>query len=393
MPTETVTRLRLGEREILLVGTAHVSRESVEEVRSLILAEKPDHVCVELDASRHRSLTEGERWRSLDLVQVLRQGKGFLLAAQMALAAFQRRLGFDLGVKPGEEMIAAMSAADSAGIPYSLCDRDIQVTLKRAWGGTGFWGKNKMIATLLASVFSREKLDPAQIERLKEKSALQGMLEELAEFLPSVKTVLIDERDEYLASRVHAAPGSRVLAVVGAGHVAGMAERLRAIHSGAASADVSRLDEVPRPAAGGRLAAWIVPALLVAAIVAGFFVRGPQVTLANVARWAIINGSLAAIGSIAAFAHPLTILVSFVAAPVASLNPFIGVGIIAGVVEAGLRRPHVSDFERLNDDIGSLAGIWRNRVTHVLVVFFLSSLGGMIGNLAGGIPIFASLFR
>ncbi len=392
MPAETVTRLQLDGREILLVGTAHVSRESVEEVRSLILAERPDRVCVELDASRHRSLTEGERWRGLDLVQVLRQGKGFLLAAQMALAAFQRRLGLDLGVRPGEEMIAAMAAADSAGIPYSLCDRDIQVTLKRAWGGTGFWGKNKMIATLLASVFSREKLDQQQIERLKEKSALQGMLEELADFLPAVKTVLIDERDEYLASRVYEAPGSRVLAVVGAGHVAGMVERLRAIHSGAASADVSRLEEVPTPAAASRLAGWIVPGLLVAAIVAGFFVRGPQVTLANVARWALINGSLAAVGSIASLAHPLTVLVSFLSAPLASLNPFIGVGLVAGIVEAAVKRPHVSDFERLNDDIGSLPGIWRNRVTHVLVVFLLSSMGGMIGNLIGGIPIFASLF-
>ncbi len=393
MPAETVTRLRLGDREITLVGTAHVSRESVEEVRGLILAERPDRVCVELDESRHRSLTEGERWRNLDLVQVLRQGKGFLLAAQMALAAFQRRLGLDLGVRPGEEMIAAMAAADAAGIPYSLCDRDIQVTLKRAWGGTGFWGKNKMIATLLASVFTREKLDHHEIERLKDKSALQGMLEELAAFLPSVKTVLIDERDEYLASRVYSAPGSRVLAVVGAGHVPGMSRRLEAIHSGAASADVSRLDQVPAPARAGRLASWIVPAVIVAAIIAGFFVRGPQVTMANVVRWALINGSLAALGSLITLAHPLTIVVSFVSAPIASLNPFIGVGIIAAIVEAGLRRPRVADFERLNDDIATLRGLFRNRVTHALLIFFVSSLGGAIGNLVGGVPIIAALFH
>jgi pheromone shutdown-related protein TraB len=393
MQTDTVTRLRLRDREFTLVGTAHVSRESVEEVRGLILSERPDRVCVELDESRHRSLMEGERWRNLDLVQVLRQGKGFLLAAQMALAAFQRRLGLDLGVRPGEEMIAAMAAADEAGIPYSLCDRDIQVTLKRAWGGTGLWGKNKMIATLLASVFTREKLDREEIERLKDKSALHGMLEELASFLPSVKTVLIDERDEYLASRVYAAPGARVLAVVGAGHVQGMVRRLEAIASGAASADVSRLDQVPASGAGGKLASWIVPAAIVAAIVAGFFVRGPQVTLVNVARWALINGSLAALGSLVTLAHPLTILVSFVSAPIASLNPFIGVGFIAAIVEAGLRRPRVGDFERLNDDIATLRGLFRNRVTHALLIFFVSSLGGAIGNFIGGVPIIAALFH
>jgi pheromone shutdown-related protein TraB len=377
---------------LILVGTAHVSQQSVQEVRRIIREEQPDTVCVEIDEGRYRSLTEHERWRDLNVSDVLRRNQGFLLMAQLALASFQRRLGMGLGVRPGEEMLAAIEEARKADIPVALCDRQIQTTLRRAWARSGFWGKNKMLAALLASAFSREKLDAEAIEKLKDKSALEGMLEEIAGFLPSVKQVLIDERDVYLATRIFESGGQRVVAVVGAGHVPGIVRRLNALEAGNADTDLTELDRVPGRGAFARALPWLIPAAIVAAIVAGFFINGADVTVNNLLKWVVINGTLAALGSIIALAHPLTVAVSALAAPLTSLIPVIGVGIPAGLLEAALRKPRVRDFETLNDDIATTRGFFRNRFTHVLLVFFLSSLGSVAGTFLGGVPIFASLF-
>jgi pheromone shutdown-related protein TraB len=389
---ETVTRLTNKGRELILVGTAHVSQESVEEVRRIIRDEEPDTVCVEIDEGRYRSLTEHERWRDLNVSDVLRRNQGFLLMAQLALASFQKRLGAGLGVQPGQEMLAAIEEARQAETPVALCDRQIQTTLRRAWSRSGFWGKNKMLAALLASAFSREKLDAEQIEKLKDKSALEGMLEEIADFLPSVKEVLIDERDVYLATRIFQASGQKVVAVLGAGHVPGVVRRLEELESGRASTDLAELDRVPGRGPVARSLPWLIPAAIIAAIVAGFFINGADVTVNNLLKWVVINGTLAAVGSIIALAHPLTVAVAALSAPLTSLIPVIGVGIPAGLLEAALRKPRVRDFETLNDDIATTRGFFRNRFTHVLLVFFLSSLGSVAGTFLGGVPIFASLF-
>jgi pheromone shutdown-related protein TraB len=390
--SDNVTRLRLGDREFVLLGTAHVSQESVQEVTDLVRSENPDRVCVEIDEGRFQSLTQRERWSKLDVAQILREGKGFLLMAQLALASFQRRLGVDLGTRPGEEMLAAIRTAAELDIPCSLCDREVQVTLRRAWARTGFWGKNKMLAALLASAFTNEKLEAEDIERLKEKNALESMMEEMAEFLPSVKEVLIDERDLFLATRVYQAAGSHVVAVVGAGHVPGMVKRLKALHDGEPPADLTELERIPPKTLVARVLPWVLPVAIVGALIAGFFLRGSDVTVTNLLRWTVINGGLAAIGALIALAHPLTVAVSALAAPLTSLIPVIGVGIPAGILEAALKRPRVGDFETLNGDLTTTRGFYRNRITHVLVVFFLSSLGSVAGTFLGGVPIFASLF-
>lgn len=375
-----VRRLELSSREFVLVGTAHVSSESVAEVRRIVAEERPDAVCVELDAGRERSLTGAAGWHELDIGKVLREGKGFLLLANLVLASFQRRLGSDLGVKPGEEMLAAIQAARELGIPYVLADRDIQVTLRRAWASTGWWGRSKMLAAMLTSVLSNEKLEAAEIEHLKESDVLAEMMKELAEYLPPAKRALIDERDRWLAARIHGSSGAKVVAVVGAGHLEGIVAHLEALAGGRESADVSDIAEVPPRGWVGRVLPWVIPAALVALFVAGFFKSGLRMSLEMALKWLIANGGLAALGSLLALAHPLTILVGFVGAPVATLNPFVGIGLFTGVVEAFLRKPRVSDFERLQQDVGSLKGFYTNRVTRILLVFFLSSIGGMIGN-------------
>jgi pheromone shutdown-related protein TraB len=376
----TVTRIEAAGRQIVLVGTAHVSRESVEEVRRLIAEERPDRVCVELDAARYSSIVEGSGWKTLDLGKVIREGRGFLLMANLVLSSFQRRLGLDFGVKPGEEMITAIRAAEELGIPWSLADRDIQVTLRRAWTRSSFWGKNKMLAAMLSSVFTSEKPTAEEIEKLKEKDVLQGMMEELAAFLPAVKEVLIDERDRYLAARIHTAEGSKILAVVGAGHVPGIVERLARLAEGKDDTDLSALEQVPSKRWISRLLPWIIPGLIVVLFGIGFLKSGWKMSLDMALKWLLANGGLAALGSLLALAHPLTILVAFVGAPIATLNPFVGIGLFTGVVEAFLRKPRVEDFESLSGDVASIRGFYRNRVTHILLVFFLSSLGGSIGN-------------
>jgi pheromone shutdown-related protein TraB len=407
---ETRMTLQLGGREIILIGTAHVSRESIDEVSRVIREERPDLVCVELDAGRFASITEQENWEKLNVAKIFREGKGFLLMANLVLSGFQRRLGQELGVKPGEEMKTAVSTAEELGIPYALCDREVQTTLRRAWARCGLWSKCKLLATLLSGAFTTEKLSPEEIENLKKRNELDGMMAELAGYLPSVKETLIDERDRYLAAKIWTsgnAPAAgqldgkqldskqpegskRTAAVVGAGHLEGIKAHLERIAAGKEDGEVAELDTVPPRRFLSKAAGWIFPGLILVLIVLGFFRSGAEVSAAMVLRWILFNGSLAAVGSLLALGHPLSILVSFFGAPVATINPFIGVGLFSGITEATLRKPRVADAQSITEDVSSLKGIYRNRITRALLVFFLSSLGGAIGNFIA-IPALAGI--
>jgi pheromone shutdown-related protein TraB len=389
---ETVTRLNLGGREFILVGTAHVSSRSVAEVREVILAEEPDRVCVEIDETRFNSLIKKQSWQNLNIGQVLRERKGFLLLANLVLSSFQRRLGLEMGVSPGEEMLTAVKICEEQGIAFSLCDRDIQVTLRRAWSRSSFWGKNKMLAAMLSSIFTREKLDAEEIERLKTKSTFQNMMDELASFLPSVKEVLIDERDRYLATRIFKAAGNKIVAVIGAGHVEGIIESLKGLYAGTLDNDTSSLETIPPRKKISRALPYLVPAIILGLIVAGFFRSGWQLSLSMMWKWILVNGTLSAIGSLLALAHPITIAAAFIGAPITSLNPTIGVGLLTGIVEATLRKPRVTDFENLPEDLLSFRGFFRNRITHILLVFLFSSIGSSLGTFIG-IPYLTSLLR
>ncbi len=387
---DTITRLRLGGRDIVLIGTAHVSAESVDQVEQAIREERPDAVCVEVDKTRYRSMVEGQSWSSLNVYQVLKERKGFLLMANLVLASFQRRLGMNLGTAPGEEMRRAVSVSEELGIPYIFADREIHVTLRRAWKKTGFWGKNKMLAALLSSVFSKEKLTAEEIEKLKEKSVVQDMMEELADYLPSVKKVLIDERDQYLATRIFESKGNKIVAVIGAGHVHGIVDWLERLDSGNAESNLAEIETIPARSFFSKVLPWLIPLLVMGIIAIGFLRSGWRQGLEMLWLWALVNGSLSAAGSLLALAHPLTIALSFVAAPIAAINPTIGVGMFTGLLEAVLKKPRVQDFESLQDDVTSLKGFYRNRLTHIFVVFMLSSLGSVVGTFIG-IPWLTSL--
>jgi pheromone shutdown-related protein TraB len=387
---DTHVTLVLGDRTIMLIGTAHVSRESIEEVSGAIRNEKPDQVCVELDAGRYDAIAQKDSWEKLNVAKVFREGRGFLLIANLVLSGFQRRMGNELGVKPGEEMKTAVDTALELGIPYRLCDREVQITLRRAWARCGLWSKSKLIASLASSAFSTEKLSEAEIENLKDRSELDGMMAELAEYLPSVKETLIDERDRYLAARIWSGGAARQIAVVGAGHLMGIKAHLERIAAGEESVDVTDLDKLPSPSLFSRIAGWIIPLIIAGIILLGFFRAGAGVSLSMLLRWVLWNGSLAALGTLVALGHPLSILVSFVGAPIATVNPFIGVGLFSGIAEATLRKPRVQDAETISEDVSSLRGIYRNRITRALLVFLLSSIGGMAGNFIA-IPSLAGL--
>lgn len=382
--SQTRTTVKLKDKTVTIIGTAHISGDSVKEIDEVIDELTPDRICIELDESRFKTVSENRRWEDMNIIKVLKEKKGFLLLANLVLSSFQKRMGSDVGVNPGADMKEAVALSQTRNIPFSLIDREIQVTLQRAWRISSFWKKMKLLSALLGSAFTREKISDEDIENMKEKTALDGMMDELAEYLPSVKTVLIDERDFYLAAKIYEADGRNLIAVVGAGHVPGILKNLEMFETGEKSTDVSSVDFVPQKRLSEKIAPWILPGIIIAVFIGGFFIAGTrEQTLEKLIQWILISGSLAAIGSVLALAHPLTVLLSFIAAPITTLNPFIGVGMVTGLSEAVLRKPRVSDFNRLNDDIASLKGFYRNRVTRIFLVFLLSSVGASIGTFVG----------
>lgn len=384
--SQTRKVLELGGRKITLVGTAHVSKESIEEVESTIRELNPDCVAIELDEKRAESIRNPEKFRQLDIIKILRNHEGFLMMANLILSSFQRRMGQNVGVRPGDEMLAAMRVADEMGIPSVMVDRPIQTTLRRAWAKNSFWGKMKLLASLFTSAFSKEEVSPDEIEKLKTDSEMDSMMSELSEYMPVIKKVLIDERDTYLAAGIWAAKGSNVVAVLGAGHLPGVVVHLEKMAAAEESADVSEISVVPARGIAGKILGWIIPAAIIALIVSGFIYGGRQLGQKMIFEWIAYNSGLAAIFSLIALAHPLTILAAFIAAPITSLCPFIGVGFVTGIVQAFFKKPKVSDMETLQDDVSSLRGWYKNRILRVFLVFILSSIGSSIGSFvaAGG---------
>ncbi|MCL1815517.1 MAG: TraB/GumN family protein [Treponema sp.] len=390
--TQTRMIIDAGGKTITLIGTAHVSMNSIEEVRQSIVEDQPDMVCIELDQGRYDAMTSNS-WEKLNMAKVFKEGKGFLLMANLVLAGFQRRLGSELGVKPGEEMKTALETAKELNIPHALCDREVQITLQRAWSKCGLWSRSKLLASLLASAFTTEKLSKEEIENLKNRSELDGMMNELASYLPAVKETLIDERDRFLAAKIWSSGGTRPLAVVGAGHMEGIKVHVEKIAAGEESADVEDLNQIPPRGFFSRLVPFIIPSIILAMLAYGFYKLGVSSSLSMILTWLFWNGGLAALGAIIALGHPLSILVSMLGAPITSATPVIGVGVLSGLTEIYLRKPRVEDAQSINDDIGSLKGLYRNRIIHALLVFFLSSLGSMAGTFIAIPSIAGQLFK
>jgi pheromone shutdown-related protein TraB len=368
-----IHRLSFEDKEIILIGTAHVSKESARQVEAIIEAEKPDTVCVELCRSRYDSLTQKTRWQETDLLKAIKEKKAFLLLSNLMLTSFQRRLGKKLGIQPGQEILSAIQAAKKTGATIHLADRDIRTTLSRTWRLMKLWTKVKLFYQLLGSLWEMEDITPEQVEEMKKKDVLDNLLSEIGAALPEVRRILIDERDQYLAFKIRTAPGKRIVAAVGAGHVPG-------IHTyWSLPVDIESLEQMPPK---GRLLSvlkWVIPAGIIGLLAAGFIGFGAGAAADMATWWALANAVLAALGAAVALAHPLTILTAGAAAPLTSLNPMMAAGWVAGLAEAFLSKPKVRDFENLLDDITSVKGFWRNKITRILMVVVFTNLGSSAG--------------
>ncbi len=379
--------------DITLVGTAHVSKESVALVEEKILTGNFDCVAVELCPPRYENLINQSWWKNLDIYEIFRKKKAALLLVNLALSAYQRRLGEKIGVEAGREMIRATELAAEQNIRLEVVDRDITTTLHRLVTEVSFWQKIKIFSGLVVGIFVGEEVDQEQIENLKKGDMLHSVIDEFGESLPQIKSVLIDERDEYMTGKLEMLATSEngpknILALVGAGHLIGMESAF------GSPPDQKRLEELsrkPSPSRTGYYIGWAICVFILGMFYVGYQ-QSPELGWNLVVTWVAINGGLSALGAALALAHPVSVMAAFLAAPLTSLNPTIGAGMVVGLVESYLRKPKVSDFERLREDIASLPMWWKNGVVRVLLIFFFANVGSVIGTYVAGASIIQQVF-
>ncbi|MGB3261227.1 TraB/GumN family protein [Paenisporosarcina sp.] len=386
MPEENITRISLNGKELILIGTAHVSRQSAEEVKKVIERERPDSVCIELDEQRYQSVMDSNKWKETDIFKVIKDKKATLLLMNLAVSSFQNRLAKQFDIKPGQEMIQGIESAKETGANLVLADRNIQVTFSRIWGNLGFSGKSQLLSAIFLSIFSKETISEDELEKMKTQDTLNAALAEFTEAFPKLKKPLIDERDQYLAQKIKDAPGNKIVAVLGAAHVPGITKEIHKEH------DLEALSQTPPKSIVPKILGWAIPLLIVAVMVYTFFAN-PTAGFDQALAWILWTGSLAAIGAAVALGHPLAVLSAFVAAPFTALHPLIAAGWVSGIVQAYIRKPNIGDFETLSEDVFSIKGFWNNKVTRVLLVVVLTNLGGSLGTFIGGADVIRTFFN
>ncbi|MEH0021574.1 MAG: TraB/GumN family protein [Desulfobacter sp.] len=365
------------DKEIILIGTAHVSRHSAELVTQTIDETRPDTVCVELCNTRLSAIRDTDRWRNMDIVKIIREKKALMLFMNLLLSSFQKKIADKFDIKPGQEMINAVNAAQDVDAEVVPADREIQTTLSRVWRGMTFWERLKLIFSMVFSFGQSDEIEEADIEKMKQEDILQSLLADVKEAHPIIEKALIDERDQFLAEHIRSAPGEKIVAVVGAAHVPGIKRYIRE----ASPIDVAALNQIPPAGNTGKVLKWLIPGLILLLFVAGFIMGGKNTGTDMIWIWILANGVFAGIGALAAMAHPYTVVSSILAAPLTSLNPMIAAGWVSGLVEAFSRKPKVRDLEAIPNDITSVKGFWRNNVTRILLVVVFTNLGSTIGTM------------
>ena len=377
--SDNVTILKKENKTYYIIGTAHISSESVKEVEYVIEFVKPTTVAVELCETRYQARMDQDRWKKLDIFEIIKQKKFLFFLSSLAMGAFQRRIGEKLGVEPGAEFFAAIKKAEKVGAKLVLADRDVQATLKRTWGNLGFFKKLNAMSMLVGSLFSDEdsNITKEQIEEMKQKDQLNEMMAEFARENPEIKQPLIDERDQYLMSSIEEAEGESIVAVVGAGHVPGMQTYF------GKPVDRDKISEIPKPSALPKVVKWIFPFIAIGLLLQGYLNQGFDTFESMLYAWIIPNSVFAGVFTILAGAKIPSIITAIIGSPITSLNPLVPLPLFVGYVEAKLRRPTVQDCEKINDDIKDFKGFYKNKFTRVLLVALASALGSGLGGMIG----------
>lgn len=377
---QNITKLEVNDKEIYLIGTAHVSHTSRQEVKECIDEIHPDSICIELDDERYATFNNPKRWEDTDIINVIKEKKTGYMLANLILSSYQRRIAKKMDVQAGQEMIQGIESAKEIGAELVLVDRNIQTTFKRIYRKHSFIQKFKLISSLIMSIFDDEDISSEDIESLKQSEVLDVALKEVSKEFPVVADVLIHERDQVLAYKIKNAPGKKIVAVLGAAHIPGIKEEIYKDY------DIKELESIPEKKSSSKIIGWIVPILIIVMIISMFSVN-TELGLDQIKNWILWNGSLSAIGVLLAWGHPLAIVTAFIAAPITSLNPLLAAGWFAGLVEAFVKKPKVKDFENILDDVNSVKGFYKNRVTHILLVVVFANLFSTFGTLIGGFDV------
>lgn len=383
-----VIHLSRNGREFILIGTAHISRDSADLVRKVIEEEKPDVVCIELDEKRYKSLSEKKKWEELDLKNIIKEKQVATLLINILLASYQKKLGEKLGVNPGVELLEAANTAKENNIPIELCDRDVRITLRRAWNSMSLWQKLKFLTAGIAGTLEKEELSEEKLKELRDSDILNELMSELGKAMPVLKTVLIDERDVYLSQKIKESKGNKIVAVVGAGHLSGIVKMMESD----VTEDLAKYEVIPPVSPLWKTIGYAIPLIIIGAIVYIGISQGSQAASDNAIYWILANGIPSALGSAIAWGHPLTIIISFIAAPFTSLTPLIGAGYVAAFVQLMLVPPKVKEFETVSVDVLKAKNWWKNRLLRILLVFILASLGSALGTYVGMFEIVKNLF-
>lgn len=382
--------IKSGEKTVYLLGTAHVSQESADEAELLIKEVRPDTVCVELDADRIENMKNPKQWGESDIAGIVKQKKSAYLLINLIISSYQKRLAAKFGIHVGQEMLSAMSAAEDSGAEIFPIDRSIRTTFMRIWRMMRFFDKMKLMFNLIFSFVddSSGDITQADLEKLKTQDMIEAALYDLGEEFPQLKKYLVDERDIYLSQKIKQAPGKTIVAVVGAAHTPGILQNMKR------DITLSTLESVPPKRKIGKILGWVIPVLIVFIIVFTF-TADAEMGWEQLKRWILYNGVLSALGTLIAGGNIFSILTAFIAAPITSLNPLLAAGWFAGLTEAKIIKPTVSDFNALADDLSSFSGLRKNKMTRILLVVVFANLGSILGTYLGGIGIlriFSDLF-
>jgi pheromone shutdown-related protein TraB len=380
-----VVRLNYEDKEIVLVGTAHVSQQSTELVKKVIDEEKPDSICVELDEGRYQNLRNPRAWENMNIVQVIKSKKVGFLLANLVLSSLQKRIASQLNAVVGQEMLQGIESAKEMGAELVLADRNIQITFMRIWRKLSLWEKCKLFFDLLFSFGEGDEITAEDVNDLLKKDTLESVMSDMRRKFPKIGEILISERDQYLAHKIKEASGQKIVAVLGGAHVPGVREEIFQ------EQDIARITEVPPGTPAVKIIGWAIPAIIIGLFVYGFALN-VQTGFEQLSVWVLWNSALAAIFTALARGHPLSVLAALVAAPFTSLNPFLACGWVAGLAEATIRKPTVQDINNIPQDILSFKKFLRNRFLRALLVVIMANIGSSIGTFVAGTSIIRNLF-